>query len=105
MHGSSGVLSVASDARISHTVSGGGGLIPSISCRSTVSDTEYETVSVMHHRTIVMRRNFDRSHIVELLFVPKLIDVLVRNFCCPNFIRKKEKRTEHSGISSLVNIH
>ncbi|XP_031627569.1 MAP kinase-activating death domain protein isoform X3 [Contarinia nasturtii] len=45
VHGSSGVLSVASDAQISHAVSGGGGhisSIPSISCRSTVSDTEYE---------------------------------------------------------------
>lgn len=45
MHGSAGVLSVASDAHISHAVSGSGGLIPSISCRSTVSDTEYENVS------------------------------------------------------------
>lgn len=39
MHGSSG--SVASDAQIPH------GLIPSISCRSAVSDTEYENVSAM----------------------------------------------------------
>lgn len=45
MHGSAGVLSVTSDAHMSHAVSGGGGLIPSISCRSTVSDTEYENVS------------------------------------------------------------
>lgn len=41
MHGSTGVLTVASDA---HAASGGV-LIPTISCRSTVSDTEYENVS------------------------------------------------------------
>ncbi|EDS34049.1 map-kinase activating death domain protein [Culex quinquefasciatus] len=40
VHGSSGTLSVASDVLPQqHT---GGPLIPSISCRSTVSDTEYE---------------------------------------------------------------
>lgn len=42
MHGSSGALSVASDAQSTHH---SGALIPSISCRSTVSDTEYENVS------------------------------------------------------------
>ncbi|XP_055298322.1 MAP kinase-activating death domain protein isoform X7 [Sitodiplosis mosellana] len=42
VHGSAGAISVASDGHMSHAVSGGGGLIPSISCRSTVSDTEYE---------------------------------------------------------------
>lgn len=42
MHGSSGALSVASDAQ---TIRHSGPLIPSISCRSTVSDTEYENVS------------------------------------------------------------
>uniref|UniRef100_A0A1B0DB96 Uncharacterized protein n=1 Tax=Phlebotomus papatasi TaxID=29031 RepID=A0A1B0DB96_PHLPP len=40
VHGSSGALSVASDAPM--LLQAGGGLIPSISCRSTVSDTEYE---------------------------------------------------------------
>lgn len=46
MHGSTGVLSITSDAQMSHAVSSGGvGLIPTISCRSTVSDTEYENVS------------------------------------------------------------
>ena len=45
MHGSAGAISVASDSHMSHAVSGAGGLIPSISCRSTVSDTEYENVS------------------------------------------------------------
>lgn len=46
MHGSTGVLSITStsDAQMSHAVSGSG-LIPTISCRSTVSDTEYENVS------------------------------------------------------------
>lgn len=42
MHGSSGALSVASDAQ---AVQHSNKLIPSISCRSTVSDTEYENVS------------------------------------------------------------
>nr|XP_029717400.1 MAP kinase-activating death domain protein-like isoform X4 [Aedes albopictus] len=40
VHGSSGALSVASDVLPQHQ--SGGPLIPSISCRSTVSDTEYE---------------------------------------------------------------
>ncbi|XP_058815433.1 MAP kinase-activating death domain protein isoform X2 [Topomyia yanbarensis] len=40
VHGSSGALSVASDVLPQHQ--SGGSLIPSISCRSTVSDTEYE---------------------------------------------------------------
>lgn len=52
VHGSSGTLSVASDVLPQqHT---GGPLIPSISCRSTVSDTEYEKVSVFTHRSQVM---------------------------------------------------
>ncbi|XP_062537080.1 MAP kinase-activating death domain protein isoform X2 [Armigeres subalbatus] len=40
VHGSSGALSVASD--VLPQQQSGGPLIPSISCRSTVSDTEYE---------------------------------------------------------------
>lgn len=44
LHGSSGALSVASD--VPNTKQSGGPLIPSISCRSTVSDTEYENVSL-----------------------------------------------------------
>ncbi|XP_055600915.1 MAP kinase-activating death domain protein isoform X2 [Uranotaenia lowii] len=40
--GSSGALSVASDVLPQHQ--SGGNLIPSISCRSTVSDTEYEKI-------------------------------------------------------------
>ncbi|XP_058443938.1 MAP kinase-activating death domain protein isoform X2 [Malaya genurostris] len=40
VHGSSGALSVASD--VLPQQHSGGSLIPSISCRSTVSDTEYE---------------------------------------------------------------
>ncbi|EAT47423.1 AAEL001442-PA [Aedes aegypti] len=40
VHGSSGALSVASDVLPQQQT--GGPLIPSISCRSTVSDTEYE---------------------------------------------------------------
>lgn len=44
VHGSSGALSVASDAQsIQHSNK----LIPSISCRSTVSDTEYENVRTL----------------------------------------------------------
>ena len=46
MHGSSEALSVASDAPVA-THHPGAGLIPSISCRSTVSDTEYENVSLV----------------------------------------------------------
>lgn len=46
MHGSSGALSVASDVPVT-TYQPGGALIPSISCRSTVSDTEYENVSIV----------------------------------------------------------
>lgn len=45
VHGSSGALSVASDVLPQHQ--SGGPLIPSISCRSTVSDTEYEKVSAI----------------------------------------------------------
>ncbi|XP_037051965.1 MAP kinase-activating death domain protein isoform X4 [Bradysia coprophila] len=42
VHGSSGALSVASDLPTGGIMPGSGSLIPSISCRSTVSDTEYE---------------------------------------------------------------
>ncbi|XP_037919112.1 MAP kinase-activating death domain protein isoform X4 [Hermetia illucens] len=42
VHGSSGALSVASDVPPAHH---SGPLIPSISCRSTVSDTEYENLN------------------------------------------------------------
>lgn len=59
VHGSSGALSVASDVLPQQQT--GGPLIPSISCRSTVSDTEYEKVSA----TVTLASTCILSVIVE----------------------------------------